>query len=254
MKKIVALTIIAALSQAVAAFAGPEMPSKEVVSPGPPPPPPSYFRGNEFDIGAFATYATATGNNPSGTIVGPDGFRTTLSGNRDIDGWGGGMDFTYWTPFKYLGMRFQGAGLSLSGGTITVTTFGPGGGVIARRSASLDTSAGIISTDLMLRLPLDDFWPSVHLAPYGFVGLGAIFLNTEDLPTINTPFPEVNAQLRGIRRGLKDRVLGVAGGGFEYRFTPHIALFGEAAYNFVDHRGSLDTNFIQANFGLRYAF
>jgi hypothetical protein len=105
----------------------------------------------------------------------------------------------------------------------------------------------------MLRLPLDDFWPNVHLAPYGFFGLGALFVDT-DSGTFNTPFPEVNARLNDVRRNLDSRVLGVAGGGFEYRFTPHIAIFGEAAYNFVDHRGSLDHNFIQTNFGLRYAF
>jgi opacity protein-like surface antigen len=251
MKKLIALTVMAALSHAAAAFAGPEMPSKEVV-PQPPPPPLSYFRPNEFDIGAFGTYVTGTGDNPSATLFGPNGFRTTISGDTTIDGWGGGMDFTYWTPFKYLGFRFQGAAVSVSTGDFTVTTTGPGG-VTARRSDSLSTTAGVISTDLMLRLPLDDFWPNVHLAPYGFFGLGALFVDT-DSGTFNTPFPEVNARLNDVRRNLDSRVLGVAGGGFEYRFTPHIAIFGEAAYNFVDHRGSLDHNFIQTNFGLRYAF
>ena len=244
---------MAALSQAVSAFAGPMMPSKEVV-PQPPPPPQSYFRGNEFDIGAFATYVTGTGDNPSATLFGPNGFRTTITGDTTIDGWGGGMDFTYWTPLKYLGVRFQGAAVSASTGTISVTTFDAGGGVVASRSGSLSATTGIISTDLMARLPLDDFWPNVHLAPYGFVGLGALFVDTGDIETINTPFPELNARLRDVRRSLDNRVLGVAGGGFEYRFTPHIGLFGEAAYNFVDHRGSLDHNFIQTNFGLRYAF
>jgi hypothetical protein len=48
-----------------------------------------------------------------------------------------------------------------------------------------------------------------------------------------------------------DRVLGHFGGGLEYRFTPHIGLFGEAGYDLVN---GASNNFIQANFGLRYAF
>ena len=64
MKKLAVLAVATLASQAVVSFAGPP-PSKEVVAP--PPPPASYFRPNEFDIGAFATYATWTGNNPTGT-------------------------------------------------------------------------------------------------------------------------------------------------------------------------------------------
>jgi len=49
-----------------------------------------------------------------------------------------------------------------------------------------------------------------------------------------------------------DRVLGRIGGGLEYRFTPHIGLFTEAAY--VIPNGA-SNNFVQFNFiGLRYAF
>ena len=48
-----------------------------------------------------------------------------------------------------------------------------------------------------------------------------------------------------------DRVLGHFGGGLEYRFTPHIAIFGEAGYDLVD---GASNDFIQTNFGLRYAF
>ena len=48
-----------------------------------------------------------------------------------------------------------------------------------------------------------------------------------------------------------DRVLGHIGGGLEYRFTPHIGLFGEAGYDIVN---GASNNFVQINFGLRYAF
>ena len=48
------------------------------------------------------------------------------------------------------------------------------------------------------------------------------------------------------------------GGGLEYRFTPHIGLFGEAGYNWVgggNHNfNSSVKDFVQVNFGLRYAF
>jgi hypothetical protein len=56
--KRLALAIATLGSLAVMSFAGPPEP-KEVVAP-PPPPPLSYFRGNEFDIGIFATYVTGT--------------------------------------------------------------------------------------------------------------------------------------------------------------------------------------------------
>src|SRR6266436_10271640 len=160
MKRLVALTVALA-SQAVATFAGePVVSSKQVIAP--PPPPPEFFRPNEFDIGAFATYATGVGSNNAGKI----------------HAWGGGMDFTYWFPWKYAGVRFQGAGVSLRGGggsrtvtfvdgfTAPVTVTGGGGSV----------AAGILTGDFLLRLPLDDFWPNVHLAPYGFVGFGGIIL------------------------------------------------------------------------------
>jgi hypothetical protein len=258
MKKSAALIVVALASQAIVSFAGPP-PPKEVV-PAPPPPPVSYFRPNEFDIGAFATYATWTGNNPTGTStrfisVPPfptQTITTTLSGDVTPSGWGGGMDFTYWFPWKYLGVRFQGAGLSLSTGTFTVTE-NLNGIRQASRTGSVSTSAGVITSDLMLRLPLDDFWPGVHLAPYIMGGLGAIFGGNS--ATINTRFPDLNARFNNATR-LRSSPLGNIGGGLEYRFTPNIGLFGEAGYNFVSHGGNrgANTNFVQTNFGLRYAF
>jgi hypothetical protein len=249
MKKLTALAVVTLASQAGVSLAGPPS-SKEVITPAPPPP--EYFRPNEFDIGAFATYATGTGNNPTGTRV-RDGFSTTVSGETTISGWGGGMDFSYFFPWKYAGVRFQGAGVSLSTGTFTVTET-VNGVRTASRSGSVSSSAGIINSDIILRLPLDDFWSGVHLAPYGFVGFGGIFGGGGE-QTINTRFPELNARFNSISRGVQSRPFGHAGGGFEYRFTPHIGIFGEAGYNFIDHtRGKIDNNFIQTNFGLRYAF
>jgi hypothetical protein len=52
-----------------------------------------------------------------------------------------------------------------------------------------------------------------------------------------------------------NRGLGHVGGGLEYRFTPHIGIFGEATYNWIGGGNhSSGNDFIQTNFGLRYAF
>jgi hypothetical protein len=252
MKKLTALAAVALASQAVGAFAGePVVSSKEVIAPTPPPP--EYFRPNEFDIGAFGTYWTGTGNNLTGTRV-RDGLSTTVSGDTTLSGGGGGMDFSYYFPWKYAGVRFQGAGVSLGTGTFTVTET-VGGVRTASRSGSVGGSAGIITADIILRLPLDDFWSGVHLAPYGFVGFGGIFGGGSE-QTINTRFPELNSRFNSISRGVQSAPLGHVGGGFEYRITPHIGVFAEAGYDFVDHsRGRTGSNnFIQSNFGLRYAF
>jgi hypothetical protein len=250
MKRSIALTVVAALSQAVAAFAGPE--AKQVMAPAPPPPP-EYFRPNEFDIGAFATWVD---------------FPNSRNVGGSVHGWGGGMDFTYWFPWKYAGVRFQGTGLDLQSGIghtsrttdifgNTVTVHGGGGSI----------AAGVINADVLLRLPLDDFWPCVHLAPYVFGGFGGIFVGgggegravSETVIVSNVAGTQSRAvtitgrRINTLRNNIgTDRVLGRIGGGLEYRFTPHIGIFTEAAY--VIPNGS-SNNFVQWNFiGLRYAF
>jgi hypothetical protein len=261
MKKFAVLTVAAVLSQTAISFAGPPE-SKEVV-PTPPPPPESFFRGNEFDVGVFATYFTGTGGNPGGTRVGRgifddsvDTFVTRIAGDTTLSGWGGGMDFTYYTPFKYLGFRFQGAGGSVSTGTFSASesVFNSSGALIAHgsKSGSFSTSVGIITCDLVWRLPLDDFWPGVHLAPYAFSGLGAIFGG--GTAQANTRFPELNQRINNAV-DVRGRPLGNFGGGMEYRFTPNIGIFGEAGYNLIDHtNGRNGNNIIQTNFGFRFAF
>ncbi len=252
MKRLIALAVVIFASQAVVTFAGePVVSSKQVIAP--PPPPPEFFRPNEFDIGAFATYATGVGSGNAGKL----------------HAWGGGMDFSYWFPWKYAGVRFQGAGVSIRGGggsrsvtivdgfTAPVTVTGGGGSV----------PAGILTGDFLLRLPLDDFWPNVHLAPYGFVGLGGIILGgggdegrsvsenftvTNNTTGVTRQVTLTGRRVSALRNNIgTDRVLGHVGGGLEYRFTPHIGIFGEIGYDFPN--GS-SNNFIQTNFGLRYAF
>jgi hypothetical protein len=255
--KRLALAIAVLGSLAVMSFAGPPEP-KEVVAP--PPPPLSYFRGNEFDIGIFATYVTGTnGGGQTRTTDFADGDVVTIHGGGSPDGWGGGMDFTYFFAWKYLGLRFQGAGVDISSSTETGTITGPNNSFHFSRSNSVSgVAAGIITGDVILRLPLDDFWPNIHLAPYVIGGGGGVFTGSGS-NTINTRFPELNQRFNNASSNVEnDRGLGHLGGGFEYRFSPHWGIFGEATYNWVgggQHNfNSSVKDFVQANFGFRFAF
>jgi len=265
MKKIIVLAVTLALSQAIPAFAGPE--EKAVVPPPPPPPCPSFFRPNEFDIGAFATWAPFTG----------------ISGQGSPRGWGGGLDLEYWFPWKYAGVRFEGTGMSVHGGGFTATVQPFPGLDLPRRTVNVpswSTGAGTITAQGELRLPLDDFWCGVHLAPYVFGGFGGILVGSSggrtfsETVTVTGPVTVTNAngtvttvvpaghtvqrtftgkRENAIRNSIgTDRVLGLIGGGLEYRFTPNIGIFSEASYNAVN---GPKNNFVQFNFiGFKYAF
>ena len=100
---------------------------------------------------------------------------------------------------------------------------------------------------------------------YFFAGLGGIIVGGGgEGNSVSETFTVTNAagetrdvtftgrRVNAIRNNIgDDRVLGHFGGGLEYRFTPHIALFGEAGYDLVD---GASNDFIQTNFGIRYAF
>src|SRR5260221_6782715 len=120
MKKVVALAVVAFASQAVVSFAGePEVSSKQVITPSPPPE--SFFRGNEFDIGAFATYVTGTNGGGTRQTAFDDGTTFTLSSSGSNTGSGASMDFTYFLPWTYLWFRFPRACVELDVRTLTVT-------------------------------------------------------------------------------------------------------------------------------------
>jgi hypothetical protein len=52
----------------------------------------------------------------------------------------------------------------------------------------------MLRADFLLRLPLDDFWPNVHLAPHAFAGLGGIILGNPggEGRTVNETFIVTN--------------------------------------------------------------
>jgi hypothetical protein len=203
MRRAFALAVVAILSPAMnVAAGGPVVPSKEVVAPSPLPPS-SYFRANELDLGAFATYGTNTGS------------QSNFSGIGD-HAWGGGAEVSYF-PLFWTGLRVQGAVINLIPG---------------------DNTAGIVRGDFLARYPLDLVWTNVHLAPYGIAGVGGLFSGYDGVRS--------NGSLR-----FSNRVLGDFGGGLEYRFTPHIGAFSEATWNVVD---GPKNNFLQVNFGARFAF
>jgi len=210
MNKLIALAVVAIASQVVPAFAGqPVVSSKEVAAP-PPPPPVSYFRSNEFSLGLFGSYGWTYNNN------------TRSIGNH---AWGGGIDGQYF-PLQYVGFSIEGDFFNEIPG---------------------DFFGSTVTANVILRYPLDLKFPSVHLAPYVFGGIGGIFNENNTFTRVAT-FGNAN---RLNRRDTNDEVLGDGGLGLEYRFTPHIGVFSDVRYNLVN---GPKNNFPSTRFGLRFAF
>src|ERR1700722_14480098 len=137
--------------------------------------------------------------------------------------WGGGIDGQYF-PLQYVGFGLEGNFFNEVPG---------------------DFFGSTVTGNVILRYPLDIKFPGLHLAPYAFGGVGGIF--NED----NSSFHRFSTFGGFHHRDSDDDVLGDAGVGLEYRFTPHIGLFSDARYNFVD---GPKKNFLQTRFGIRYAF
>ena len=201
-KTLIVSAVVALLAPTAISLAGPtETSSKEVLPPAAPPPT-SFFRANELDIGAFATYVKGVGD-----------ISTLGVGEH---GWGGGLDVAYF-PWLYGGFRFQGSAINIT---------------------HADQTAGIVTYDAVLRYPLDRVAPNFHLAPYGFGGVGGLLGGLDGFNRFGNQRTD-------------SRVLGNAGGGLEYRFTPHVGIFGEAGYDFID---GPHNNAVQVNWGTRFAF
>jgi hypothetical protein len=207
MKKTIALAVGLFASLVVSASAGEAVSSSKEVAAPPPPLVTSYFRANEFSLGAFASYGV--------------GFYDNHRAIGD-HAWGGGVDGQYF-PLQYLGFSIEGDFFN----EIPHDRFGQS-----------------VTGNLILRYPLDNNFPSIHLAPYVFGGVGGIF-NEESSHSHSTFFGPPGSNHHN------EDVLGDVGGGLEYRFTPHIGLFTDARYNFVNGPRN---DFMLTRFGLRYAF
>jgi len=138
MKRLIALAVISLVTPTLTLLAGEAVTSsKEVVAP-PPPPPASYFRANEWSIGAFGAYGWTYNHNVRGI------------GNHY---WGGGVDGQYF-PLQMLGFSIEG----------TFFNEIPG-----------DNFGATVIGDVIFRYPLDTINPNLHLAPYAFAGIGGLF-------------------------------------------------------------------------------
>jgi high affinity Mn2+ porin len=184
------------------AFAG-EQTNNGLVAPTPLPSA-SYFRSNEFSVGGFGSYLDTYGENNQGI------------GNH---AWGGGLEASYFY-FKYFGLSVDGDAFNESPG---------------------DNFGGTVTGNLILRLPLDDYLPNFHLAPYLFGGAGRFYSERVGLPS-STP---------GVQRYVgRSGVLADVGAGMEYRFDPNFGIFADARYNFAENPLN---EFITTRVGVRYA-
>jgi opacity protein-like surface antigen len=139
--------------------------------------------------------------------------------------WGGGIDGQYF-PLQRLGFSIDGDFFNETPG---------------------DFFGSTVTGNVILRYPLDVRFPGFHLAPYIFGGVGGVF-NSNNAFTRAATFGHAQALNR---RNTDDEFLGDAGAGLEYRFTPHIGLFSDFRYNFVNQSKN---NFMTTRFGLRFAF
>ncbi|MBV9998458.1 MAG: carbohydrate porin [Verrucomicrobia bacterium] len=169
-----------------------------------PPPSAGYFRSNEISVGVFGSYLDTYGENHQGI------------GNHAL---GDGLEANYF-HFKYLGMSVDGDAFNEM----------PGG-----------SFGGTMTGNLILRLPLDDYLPNFHVAPYVFGGAAKFYSERVGLPS-STP---------GVQRYVeRTGILADVGGGIEYRLNPNLGLFADARYNFA---ANLRNELITTRAGIRYA-
>jgi high affinity Mn2+ porin len=198
------LIVVAMATVGLHASFGGDQVDKNLVAPAPAPPS-SFFRSNEWGVGVFGSYLDTYGENNQGI------------GNH---AWGGGLEASYFY-FKYLGLSVDGNAFDES----------PGGNF-----------GGTLTGNLTLRLPLDDYLPNIHLAPYIFGGAGRFYSERVGIPS-STP---------GVKRYVgRSGLLGDAGGGVEYRLSPSFGIFADARYNFAENPRN---EFITTRVGVRYAF
>ena len=131
--------------------------------------------------------------------------------------YGGGLGVNYMFT-RYLGVGLEGYALDA------------------------DDVVGQLSSNLIFRYPV----PNTRIAPYGYVGGGAVFNGSrlEDAAS-NGASPAT------VRRRSDVEGLGQVGAGFEVRITPHIGLINDFSYNLVN---GPDNNYGLLRSGVRFAF
>src|SRR4029077_21220820 len=176
-----ALAVMAILSPAMnVATGGPVVPSKEVVAPSPLSPS-SYFRANELDLGAFATYGTSFGSQSNFRGIGDHARR-------------GGAEGSYF-PLFWAGLRVQGAVINLIPG---------------------DNAAGIVRGDFLARDPLDILWHEIRILACRTSRLKSTFNGQKVL----AKFHEMEVTCRFVRNCTLRKVGGRCKAGLEWSQLP----------------------------------
>jgi hypothetical protein len=200
---------LAFLVLATAALAGPQ--DFKATAPAPTPAP-DWFRANEWDVTAFGTGVWTQTAAKQDRYLGVDhAFGGTLDG-------------------KYFFSKYFGAGLSFTGLAINNSTSletGFFGEPIPQLPAAGNTGfVGNILAKAVARYPIGQF------APYGFVGIGAIFNGGNTELTAPNGLTGNQVKFQAIEHDVK--MIIEPGIGLEYRLTKNIGIVAEGAFDKID--------------------
>jgi hypothetical protein len=206
------------------ALAGP------VLEQAPAPTPAAYFKAGEFDfnLGGLGSYTQTDYKNDR--YFGLDhAFGGTL--NALYYPWlnfGGGISFSGYDARNSNSIQTGFLGQKLPGALLATGTSGFVGDVLVR---------------LVARYPIG------QIAPYAFLSGGAIFNGGNS--TVTTPSGTIGKKVEANLISHDVKMLGEAGAGVEYRFTPNFGAFAEGAFDKIDRPQS---NFWSIRSGLTVAF
>ncbi|MBA2623426.1 MAG: hypothetical protein H0U88_07390 [Chthoniobacterales bacterium] len=228
MKKLT-LTLCVMTALVSAAYAGTETYSsgKEMKQTATEAPCPSWYADNEFNVSISGVYAPTLNDYVEDTYLGVD------------HGWGAAIDAKFFFR-RYFGVGIQGFGLSLNNSS-------DDGFRSFDNDANNDFAGGVLGT-FTFRYPI----PCTRFAPYGWVGVGAIFGGGADGNEFDEDDLFDEDDFFNDDSGEDDaRLMAQYGVGFEIRFTPHIGLLNDVSFNHVE--GGFN-DFWQFRAGLNFAF
>jgi hypothetical protein len=256
MKRFLLVCWAAAFSSLPIAHAGSENYSKESKSVRPPPCP-SWYADREWNVSVWGTYAFTANDYPNFEnsvlvpaliFLGPDPTQKYDRYLESDHAWGGGIDAKYFFK-RYFGLGMEGFAVQASRSTGTVTIIRPPGiigsiAVIDHRKE--ERTIGSLMGTFTFRYPIS----CSRVAPYGWVGGGAIFGGGEVEKMVINDLPS-GGFLTGFKRESETKAIAQFGGGFEVRLTPHIGWTNDFSWNVVDGRNN---NFGMARTGINFAF